>query len=88
MWLRDLASYFRLIDGHTNILSVSTNDVIVCTNSETVRNKLTHHLRGNVPMNTREGPSIQFSNMRIVQSNNYVTMNQNNHIKNIAEECC
>ena len=43
--MRNLAVYSRKVDGVMVIINVSTDDVLVCTDSPLVRTKIENHLR-------------------------------------------
>ena len=58
--MKDLAVHTRMIDEQLNMLNLSTDNMLVCTRIEKVRNKLTSHLRKYFPITTREEPDIIF----------------------------
>ena len=66
----------RIVDEELVMLNVSTNKILVCTNSTTVRSKLVFHDQKYYPLATKEGPIIENVNFRIMQSKNHISFDQ------------
>ena len=84
--MRDLAVYSRKVDDVMVILNVSTDDVLVCTDSTLVRTKIENHLRKYFPITTKHGKVLEHLNYRITQSYSYVTVDHTYHIIKMTAE--
>ena len=74
--MRDLAACARVIDGSLILFLVSTDDCLISTKSEAVRNKVINHLKQYFPITTKEGATLQYLNYRITQSSSFIAMDQ------------
>ena len=83
--MRGIAVYTRIIDNELIILNVSTDGILVCTKSTTVRSKSASHPRKFFPLTTKEGPVIDYLNYRIIQSTNHISHDQTPRIKSFTD---
>ena len=74
--IRDIKVHARIVDEELVMLNVSTNKILVCTNSTTVRSKLVFHDQKYYQLATKEGPIIENLNFRIMQSKNNVSFDE------------
>lgn len=84
--MRDLAVYVGKLDGCMVILNVSTDDILVCTDSPMVRTKIERHMQKYFSITTQHGDKLDYLNYRITQSATHITMDQTQHIMKMTKE--
>ena len=78
--MHDLSVYLRKVDGIMVTLNLSTDDVLVCTDSPLVRTKIENHPRKYFPITTKHGKVLEYLNYYITQSDSHATVDQIDHI--------
>ena len=69
---------------HILILAVQTDDLLIATNSSTLKNEVLQTLTAAFKVTTQEGSVIKYLNFRIIQSPHGISIDQTNHILDLV----